>query len=76
MDDVGRVLRGADMRKTWKKMFILALLMPGEDSRKTVTAHQIPGGTNVARRTLNARWSQYGTKDIKCQVEPIWHKGH
>ncbi len=46
--------------------------MPGEDNRKncysiTNTRH----GTNVAQRTLNGRWCQYDTKDIKCQVMPV-----
>ncbi len=27
---------------------------------------------NTAQRTLNVRWCQYGTKDIKCQVMPTW----
>ncbi len=35
---------------------------------KIMTVHQIPGGTNMAQRTSNARRCQYYTKDIKWQV--------
>ncbi len=38
---------------------------------KIVTAHQIPGGTDMAQKALNVRWCQYYTKDIKCQVVPV-----
>ncbi len=45
-------------------------------TEKIVTAHQIPGVHNMAQRRLNARWCQYGTRVIECQVMPIWYKGH
>ncbi len=38
---------------------------------KLVMAQQIPGGADMAQKTLNAKWCQYDTKDIKCQVVPV-----
>ncbi len=43
---------------------ILTLLMPGKDNRKNCDS------------TSNTRWCQYGRKDIKYRVVPIWHKGY
>ncbi len=49
---------------------VLTLSMSGEDHKKIMTAHQMPGdanmaqktlnagGANMAQRILNARWSQ------------------
>ncbi len=38
---------------------------------KIVIAHQIQGGASMAQRTLNAKWCQYDTKYIKCQVASV-----
>ncbi len=57
--------------------------MPGEDNRKNCDnssnevvliwqkGHQTPSGAKMAERTSNARWCQYGTRDIKCQAVPV-----
>ncbi len=36
-----------------------------------MAANQIPGGVSMVQRILNAKWCQYDTEDIKCQVVPV-----
>ncbi len=55
----------------------VTILRPSKTIEKMVTEHQIPDGASMIQRTVNEkRWCQYGTKDIKCQVLPVWYKGH